>query len=340
MGGGIHGSYFYKVISVENLFSAWREFSKGKRSKIDVSAFELNLESNLFALHETLASDHWHPDPYTPFYVQDPKLRLIHKATVRDRVLYQAVYRVLYQVFDSSFIYDVYSSRDLKGTHAGVDRFNEFSKKVSANFTQPTFALKCDIRKFFDSIDHTILFKLISEKIKDEKLLNLIHKIIDSFHHTQGRGLPLGNVTSQLFANVYMNEFDQFIKHAMKTKYYLRYCDDFVILSQSRIVLVCLISQISDFLTKELRLELHPRKIEIRKVIHGVDFLGYVSLPHYKVLRTGTKKRMIKKIAELRQSFNAGKITKEFLEQSIQSYLGMLSHCKGEKIRGIISPKS
>ena len=149
--GGAHRYDFYGVI-LENLFRSWREFSKGKRSKQRVSRFELNLEDNIFKPHEDLLLELWHPDSYIAFYTQDPKLRKIHEPSVRDRVLYQAIYKALYQTFDKSFIYDVFSSRNLRGTHAGVKRFTIFSKKVSSNFTRSAFVLKCDIRKFFDSI--------------------------------------------------------------------------------------------------------------------------------------------------------------------------------------------
>jgi len=319
-GGGLHGIDFRDVISIENLFEAWREFARGKRSKKDVITFELKLEDNIFRLHEDLKLNIWKPDSYTVFYVQDPKLRVIHKATVRDRVLYQAVYRSLYQTFDPGFIHDVYSSRDRKGTHAGVDRFEDFARKVTGNHTRSAFALKCDIRKFFDSIDHGILFDLICRKISDESLVRLIFQIIDSFHHTPGKGLPLGNVTSQLFANIYMNEFDQFVKHRLKVKYYIRYCDDFVILNTDRALLKGDVGRIKSFLSEKLKLDLHPRKVEIRKLIQGIDFLGYVSLPHYRVLRTRTRRRMLKKLRGNKDP------------QVLASYLGMLSHCSGRKI--------
>ena len=335
-GGGHHSCDFRDVISVANLFSAWEEFCCGKRSGKDVAAFELRLEENIFRLHESLASGTWKPDSYTVSVIQDPKKRTIHAASVRDRVLYQAVYRSLYPIFDPEFVHDVYSSRDFKGTHAGVKRLKVFARKISRNYTRPAFALKCDVRRFFDSVGHQILFSLISKKISDKKLLDFIYAIIDSFHHTSGKGLPLGNVTSQLFANIYMDEFDQFAKHRLKAKYYIRYCDDFVILDDSREVLERLIQPISVFLRDKLALEIHPRKLEIRKLHQGVDFLGYVSLPHYKVLRTRTKKRMLRKIEEAKILFKAGTISKDKLRNIVASYLGMLSHCESWSVRNQI----
>lgn len=312
---------------------AWKEFKKGKRSKNDVGLFELDLEDNLFKLHDELATLSWKPDPYEMFFVNDPKLRKIHKATVRDRVLYQAVHRILYQIFDPSFIFHSYSSRYAKGTHAGVISLQKYIQKVSSNHKYQGHVVKCDIRKFFDSIDHDILFDLIKRKITDSNLLILIRKIIDSFSTFSGKGLPLGNVTSQLFANVYMNELDQYIKRELKVKCYARYCDDFVVVSPSKKYLETCVMKIGRFCKERLLLDLHPNKIIFRKIHQGVDFLGYVVLPHRKVLRVNTKKRILKKLEKLKLLNDTGQIEPESLEQSGQSYLGVLSHCKGEKIK-------
>ncbi len=331
-GGGVHSCDYYDVISTDNLFFAWEEFSYGKHSNKEVAKFEPCLEGNLFRLHELLSNGAWRPDPYKVSVIQDPKKRTIHAASVRDRVLYQALYRKLYPIFDRSFIHDVYSSRDLKGTHAGVKRFAIFASKVSRNHTRPAFALKCDVRKFFDSIDHNILMLLISSKIADKKLADFVASVINSFHHTPGKGLPLGNVTSQLFANIYMNEFDQLAKHKLKAKYYIRYCDDFVILDNSLSWLESLIPIISTFLWEKLALHLHPSKVEIRKLHNGVDFLGYVSLPHYAVLRTRTKNRMLRKIREAKRLRDSGAISTKRFMNIVASYTGMLKHCKRKKI--------
>ncbi|MEK9184852.1 MAG: reverse transcriptase/maturase family protein, partial [Patescibacteria group bacterium] len=335
-GGGHHSNDFYGVISIENLLHAWRKFSEGKRSNNEVAKFELHLEENLFSMHERLMDDVWKNDPYVRCRISDPKPRIIHIASVRDRVLFQAVYQKLYQIFDKTLIHDSYASRRSKGTHAGVRRFEIFSRKVSANYTQNAFVLKCDIRKFFDNIDHSILFSLISKRLKDEKLLVLIHKIIWSFETTPNKGLPLGNVTSQIFSNIYLNKLDQFTKHTLKVKYYIRYCDDFVILNRSSNVLKVLIEKIRDFLRIELLLELHPRKVTIRKLQQGNDFLGYVSLPYYRILRTKTKRRMLKQLIMLAKSI---KSKNDFLSALpvIQSYLGMLSHCQSFKIKRELS---
>ncbi len=320
---------FDKIISLENLFFAWREFKRGKLKKPGVQEFNFNLENNLFALRDDLKNKAYQPDKYVFFYVRDPKLRPIHKATVKDRVVFQAVFRILYQIFDRKLIYDTYSCRFGKGTHSGVRRLEDFLRKASGNYHRSVFALKCDVRQFFYSIDHGILKNLIQKEISDEDALDLISKIIDSFCTRQGLGLPLGNVTSQLFANIYLNELDQYVKHILKEKYYLRYCDDFIIASLDRKYLTDLVPKIETFLRDRLRLALHPRKVEIRKILQGVDFLGYVVLPYYRVLRTKTKRRIFSKIDKKAAECKGGLLDKHSLKQSVQSYLGVLKHCKG-----------
>jgi len=324
-----HKNVFYEIISLENLFLAWQEFRKGKTNKIDVQEFEFNLEDNLFELHQELKSGTYQHSHYATFNVCDPKLRRIHKACVRDRVLHHAVFRILYPIFDKRFIFDSYSCRIEKGSHKAINRLEKFCRKLSKNNSQNIFVLKCDVRNFFNSIDQEILLNLIKSKIGDEDAVWLIDKIIKSFLN----GLPLGNVTSQLFANIYLNELDQFIKHKLKIKYYLRYCDDFIILEESKECLIGLIPLIDNFLKEKLKLTLHSDKIIIRKYHQGIDFLGYVSLPHYRLLRTRTKKRIFRKIKIKYQDLERGLICEEFFNQSLQSYFGIFKHCKGYKIK-------
>src|SRR3989344_1133363 len=197
-GNEIHNDVFDQIISLDNLFLAWREFKRGKTKTYQCA-------------------------DYTSFYVKDPKLRHIHKATIRDRVLRHAVFRVLYSIFDKHFIHDSYSCRLDKGTHKAVDNLEKYCRKLSQNNQLNIFTLKCDVRKFFDSIDQNILLRIIKDKIEDENAVWLIQKIITSFQKSNGKGLPLGNVTSQLFSNIYLNELDQFVKHNLKIKYYVRY---------------------------------------------------------------------------------------------------------------------
>ena len=225
---------FEDIISVGNLLLTWGEFINGKKNKKDVQEFSLCLMDNIFQLNSELKNQTFKHSPYTPFFVCDPKLRKIHKATVKDRVLHHAVFRVLYPIFDKSFIADSYSCRNYKGTHRAVNRLRGFALRVSQNNTRNCFVLQCDIKKFFDSIDHKILLELLKKKIQDEKMFWLLDRIVGSFSVFTGVGLPLGNITSQLFANIYLNEFDQFIKHKLRLKFYIRYCDDFIILSENK----------------------------------------------------------------------------------------------------------
>ncbi len=332
MGGGRvnrnilgHGS-FEKIISLENLFLAWREFKRGKRNKPDVQSFEYNLEDNLFKLHNELKSKTYEHSEYIPFYVTDPKVRHIHKASVRDRVLHHAIFRILYPVFDISFIHDSYSCRNKKGIHRAVKRLEQFAVKVSENNKKNIWSLKCDISKFFDSIDHGLLLELLENKIQDKDVVCLLKVILYSFEKQKGKAIPLGNVTSQLFANVYLNELDQFAKHQLKELYYLRYCDDFIFLAKDKESLETLVPRIQVFLDKKLKLILHPRKIIFRKYSQGIDFLGYVIRPYHTVIRIKTKKRMFRKL-----KVKMG--NQEFLSKSIPSYLGMLKHAKSRKIK-------
>ncbi len=290
---------FNDIISPENLLIAWKEFIKGKRGKKDVQEFMLNLAENLNSLHEDLKNRTYSHGAYTHFRVMDPKLRDIHKATVRDRLLHHAVYRILYPHFDRKFIADSFSCRNFKGTHRAMDRFRDFSREVSKNNTKTCWVLKCDVRKFFASIDQKILLHILRKHLHDADTLWLLEQIISSFYGTEkGKGLPLGNVTSQLLVNVYMNEFDQLVKHELRQKQYIRYADDFVVMGQEREVIADLVQIFRDFLYEKLGLSLHPNKVSIATLTSGVDFLGWVHFSSHRVLRTVTKKRMLRALAD------------------------------------------
>ena len=333
-GGGDSGSgVFHEIASVSNLLAAWNEFKRGKQKKKDIAHFELRLEDNIFKLHKELVEKNYTHDPYEAFYICDPKRRHIHKASVRDRVMHQAIFRVLYPIFDPSFIYDSYSSRNLKGTHAGVIRLTDACRKVTGNWRNTAYALKCDIRKFFDSIDHTTLRSLLLKKIAGPEMIWLIDLIFDSFEKENGKALPLGNVTSQLFANVYMNEFDQYAKHVLKARHYFRYCDDFIIVHEDKAYLESCIEKIRIFLKEELLLNLHPDKIEIRKIRQGVDFLGYVTLPHVHVIRTKTYRRAIRKLYLAKERFEKGEMQNITFQSIISSYLGIFEHCQSNSLK-------
>lgn len=315
---------YINIISAENLFEAWNEFKKGKKKKLDVQKFERNLEDNIFDLYRKLNNKIYRHGNYQSFYVQDPKQRHIHKTGVVDRIVHHILYKYLYKIFDKSFIYDSYSCRLNKGTHKAVGRLEVFTRKVSQNYTRPCWGLKLDIRKFFASVDHQALLQLLKNKIKDENIIWLLNEVTRSFHTEKDKGMPLGNLTSQIFANIYLNELDQFVKHNLKFRYYIRYADDFLFLSINRIKLIELINPLKQFLKEKLKLELHPKKIIIRKLNWGIDFLGYIVLSYYRLPRTKTRRGIFIKLRE--------KIGSDTFEQSLQSYLGYLKHANSYKI--------
>ncbi|OGF78515.1 hypothetical protein A3A15_02720 [Candidatus Giovannonibacteria bacterium RIFCSPLOWO2_01_FULL_43_60] len=326
-GGGLRGKIqfshsFDEIISVENLLLAWQEFLKGKRKKADVQEFSMHLMDNILALHHDLKERKYKHGGYHAFNISDPRPRNIHKAIVRDRLLHHAIYRKLYPFFNRIFVADSYSCRIGKGTYKALNRFLEFGRKVSRNNTKTCWVLKGDIRKFFANIDHEVLMTILKKYISDEDIIWLLYEIIESFVP----GLPLGNLTSQLFVNIHMNEFDQFIKHKLNAKHYIRYADDFVIFSENKTWLEVLIPQIRDFLSDKLCLELHPDKLFIKTLASGVDFLGWVHFPGHRVLRTTTRRRMIKRMSEKSKS------------ETINSYFGLLRHGNTFKIKKRILP--
>ncbi len=287
------------IISLDNLLEARHEFVKGKRTRADVQAYEFQLMDNLVILHESLLSMKYSHGLYTAFTITDPKVRKIHKATVADRIVHRALYKKIYPYFDKRFIADSYSCRTEKGTHKALDRFTQLVRKESCNHRKTCWVLKCDIRKFFASVDHKILLNILHDVIADERVFWLCERIISGFSSgLPSVGIPLGNLTSQLFANVYMNEFDQFVKHKLHIRYYIRYADDFVVLSRDRDYLERILIQIDEFLTSELRLQLHTNKVEIKTIAQGVDFLGWVHFPYHRVLRTTTKRRMLRRLQD------------------------------------------
>ena len=322
------------IISIDNLLLAWKEFIIGKKSRKDVQEFERNLMANVISLHQDLKNKTYKHSLYKAFRISDPKPRDIHKAQVRDRLLHHAIYRTLYPYFDKKFIHDSYSCRINKGTHKAIERFRTFSRKVSKNNTRTCFVLKCDIRKFFANIDHQTLKSILSKRHFDTDILQLLYTVIDSFETPNPiyaiaemkKGLPLGNLTSQLLVNIYMNEFDQFVKRELKVKYYIRYADDFVILQNDKMCLEDILPKISQFLEEKLKLQLHPDKVFIKTLASGIDFLGWVHFPCHRVLRTTTKRRMFKNLQ------------KNYSKETTASYLGMLKHGNAHKLSSGIKP--
>jgi len=309
------------IISVENLLEAWKEFVRGKRARKDVQEFGRNLMENIISLHHDLVTKTYTHSAYQFFRITDPKSRDIHKASVRDRLLHHALHRKLASFFIKTFIADSYSCQNGKGTHRALKRFRKFIGIVSENDTSIVWVLKCDIKKFFANIDQVILLEILTKYISDRDIVWLISVIVRSFNSgVSGIGLPLGNLTSQLLVNIYMNEFDQFVKNKIKAKCYIRYADDFVVLSRDRVSLENILSMMQKFLGEKLKLTMHPDKVYIQTITSGVDFLGWVHFPDHRVLRTTTKKRMFRNLSE----------------KSINSYRGLLKHGNAYKLRKTI----
>jgi retron-type reverse transcriptase len=277
------------------------------------------------------------------FTLCDPKERIIHKATVRDRIVHHALFTILNPVFEPTFITNSFSCRIGKGTHKAVNALEKMLRSVSQNNHKPCFVLKCDIHQFFASVNHSILLQIVKKRLKDGKVMTLLSQIIKSFVVQRNHaavvtpelirglpsgysGIPIGNLTSQLFANIYMNEFDQWIEQTLLVKHYARYTDDFVIVAETKEELERLLLSIQSFLAEHLQLKLHPHKVTIRKYSQGIDFLGYILLPHHRTLRTTTRRRIRRKMDECIEQYNKGLIGVESIEQSLQSYLGVLSH--------------
>ena len=305
---------------------------RGKRKRKDVQEFQLGLMDNILSLHTDLKTNTYTHAGYHAFNIRDPKPRNIHKATVRDRLLHHAVYRVLYPYFDKRFISESYSCRINKGTHKAIKQFQRYSWHVSKNNTRTCWILKCDIKKFFANIDHHILLEILNKHIDDKETLNLLETIISSFHSPMSKtvfdiGLPLGNLTSQLLVNIYMNEFDQFVKHKLKVKHYIRYADDFVFFSSNTEELSTIYQYIVEFLEQELKLTLHPDKVFVKTLASGIDFLGWVHFPDHRVLRTVTKRRMLKKVSTC-QVDTLGAVR--------ASYLGILKWGNTHKLKKMI----
>jgi RNA-directed DNA polymerase len=327
----IYKDLYWSIISPDSLFRAWEIFKSDKKNKYDVAEFEMNIEQNIFDLYHDLENERYQHGTYKGFWIHDPKIRRIHKATVRDRVLHHSIFAVLNKIFEPTFINDSYSCRLNKGTHKGVEKVTNILRSISHNNTRTCYALKCDVRKFFDSVDHQTLKKILNRKIKDEKTITLLEEVIESysavgifererereresktlplFSTNTSKGIPIGNLTSQIFANIYMNEFDQFAKHGLHVKNYVRYTDDFLIISEDRTYLEELLPKLQDFLKEKLKLELHPNKISIRK-FH----------------RSKTKKRILRNIRKKMELYHRGLISENHLYQSLQSYMGVFSH--------------
>jgi RNA-directed DNA polymerase len=307
-----HKNLYQEISNLGNIFLAWRKARKGKTKKPYVIEFEKNLIKNLLQLQDELKNQTYKPKPLETFILRDPKTRKISKSDFRDRIVHHLLIQIIEQIFDKTFIHDSCANRKNKGNLFAIKRFYSFTRKVSQNgkispneFKDNNyiigFCFKADIKHYFQNINHKILLQIIKRKIKDKKIIKLIEKILINKGNKQIKGMPLGNLTSQFFANLYLNELDQFIKHKLKAKYYIRYVDDFIILHKSKYQLKIWKQQINFFLTQKLKLELHPDKTKIISLSKGIDFVGFRNFYHFKLLRKRNIRKMKSKIISLKK---------------------------------------
>jgi len=316
-----------KLYSLSNLILAWKKARKHKTKKDYVIEFERNLKENILNLRKELEQQTYQPELLKTFILRDPKTRKISKSAFRDRIVHHALFHIIEPIFDKIFIYDSCANRVGKGNLFALKRFDRFKRKVSKNNTRNCFVLKADIRHYFQEVNHKVLLSILRKKIIDEKVIWLIKKIITN--HYDKKGMPLGNLTSQFFANAYLNELDYFIKHNLGAKYYIRYVDDFVLLHNSKEQLETWKIEIDNFLEEELKLGLHPDKSKVIPLSRGIDFVGFRNFYYYKFLR----KRNIKKILVKIERYNNEEISKEKITESFQGWNAYAKWANAYKLR-------
>jgi retron-type reverse transcriptase len=330
-----YGNLYGKITDFGNLLSASQKAQKGKRFKINVLKFNYNLEAELLQLQTELQDKTYQPGDYQTFFVYESKKRMISAAPYRDRVIHHALCNIILPIFERTFIHDSYANRVGFGTHRALERFTKFARSSK-------YILQCDIKKYFPSIDHSILKELIRKKIKCPDTLWLIDQIIDGSNKQETvieyftgddlltpvmrkRGLPIGNLTSQFFANVFLNEFDHFVKEELKIKKYIRYVDDFVLLSDDRENLAESRIKIEEYLSK-LRLKIHPIKSQLFATRKGPTFLGFRVLPDRIRVRNDNLRKGRKRLRKLKLQYQQGKMSIWDIQDSLRSWMAHLKH--------------
>jgi len=344
-------SMYDELCSFRNLHRAFKKAKENKRFSEGVGDFELNLEGELLKLQKEIAGRTYSPRPLRRFSIRDPKTRVIHASHFRDRVVHHALCNIIQPIFEKSFIYDSFANQTRKGTHKAVAGFDKFKRKVSENgrlirnarYSNQVIGhiLKCDIKHYFQEVDHEVLMDIISRRIKDDKVLWLIGAILRA-NLTSGedeiclaernkmkacdgfpsrKGMPLGNLTSQFFANVYLNELDYFVKHILRAEYYIRYVDDFVILHRSRCMLEFYKEQVDEFLKEILKIELHADKTKIFPIYHGAPFLGFRVYYYHKLLKKSNIRHFRRRLEWLIQLYESGEISEQSLIASVDGWL-------------------
>jgi hypothetical protein len=320
------------VVAFENLLAAFREAAHGKRRGPDVQAFHLDLEPNLLAIRRELLAGNYVFGPYLRFAICDPKRREILAAPFRDRVVHHALVRVVEPVFDPTLIADTYACRAGKGTLAAMKRLRGFIREVPGGY-----ALKMDVRRYFPSIERERLLALLARKLKDDRLMEVLVRLIRDAPLPQGgppgRGIPIGNLTSQLYANLYLSPVDHFLKEALREPRYLRYVDDLLVLGTNKARLWRVKDEVAAIMAG-LGLELHPRKITVAPVADGVDFVGYRVFPDGARIRGANVLRFRRRLVRLNAALAQGTIDAATYEQQVSGWVGHAVHARS---RGLLA---
>ena len=325
---------YAEICSYINLELAFKMARKGKTQKEYVIEFEKNLKENLLQLRAELLFHIYKPEPLKTFILKDPKTRRISKANFRDRVVHHALFNIIEPIFDRRFIYDSYANRKGKGALKAIERFDSFKRKVSKNNTSSCFVLKADIKHYFDEVNHEILINIIRKKVNDGGAIWLITRILSNYSLEQnGKSMPLGNLTSQFFANVYLNELDQFVKHKLRAKYYIRYVDDFVILEYDKEKLEFYKEQIDEFLKNKLKLQLHKDKSQIHKLGESINFLGFRVFYHHKLLKKSNLRKMNNSIHLLQEGYRNGLVDYDDIYDFIEGWIAYANNGNTYKLR-------
>ena len=325
-----------QVTAFENLHRAFKGAARGKRSHPDVATFEFDLEQNLVRLQSELETKTYQPGAYHNFHIRDPKPRLISAAPFRDRVVHHALCQIIEPIFERRFIFDSYACRKKKGTHAAVQRAQQFAR-------QYPYVLKCDIEHFFPRIDHAILHAELARLIADADTLQLIDRILaggalvhqaeapvffdgdDLFATLRPRGLPIGNLTSQFWANVYLNPLDQFIKRELKCHGYVRYVDDLLLFAPDKATLHAWRAQVIAF-AATLRQTLHQNQAAVFPTRTGIPFLGWRVYPDHRRLKRRNGVQFARRLAHLCAQLERGEISLERVGASVNGWLAHVQH--------------
>jgi len=306
-----------------------------KRYRGGVLQFRQYLEHNLLQIQNELINKTYHTGEYRTFFVYEPKARLVAALPFRDRVVQHALCTVIEPIWERRFIYDSYACRLGKGMHAGANRTQAFLRSAQRKWGK-IYCLKGDVLKYFPNIDHGILKSLIRKRITCPDTLWLCDEIIDSakqLNKGRAKGIPIGNLTSQLFANIYLHELDKLVKQELRQPFYVRYMDDFVIIGNDKADLQKMRQQIAYFLKEHLSLELNGKTQVFPLKGRGIDFLGYRIWPTHRLLRNSTKKRIRRALKTFSKLYSQGSINAREINASIQSWLGHMKHCNSYRLR-------